>query len=54
LSTEIFEALQILKSAYRNGHIAAADQASRHVDALIAGLDDIGALEEDDHEVIEV
>jgi hypothetical protein len=35
LSTEIFEALQILKSTYRNGHFAAAHQAGQHVDALI-------------------
>ena len=36
---EIFEALQILKSAYRNGHVAATQQAANHVDALIASLD---------------
>lgn len=40
LSPEVFEALQILKSAYRNGHIGAVDQAARHIDALIANLDD--------------
>jgi hypothetical protein len=28
LSTEIFEGLQILKTAYHNRHIAAADQAA--------------------------
>ena len=42
---EIFEALQILKSAYRNGHITAAEQAGHHLDALIASLD---AVESDD------
>jgi hypothetical protein len=45
LTTNIFESLQILKSAYRNGHIAVADQATKHVDALIAGLD--GASDDD-------
>jgi hypothetical protein len=39
LEVEIFEALQILKSAYRNGHTAAAEQAAHHLDALIASLD---------------
>lgn len=38
LSTEIFEALQILKSAYRNKHIAAVNQAGEHADALIMPL----------------
>jgi len=40
LSTEIFEALQILKSAYRNGHITAAHQAGQHIDTLIMMFDD--------------
>jgi hypothetical protein len=40
LSTDTFEALQILKSAYQNGHVAAADEASKHKDALIAGFDE--------------
>jgi hypothetical protein len=40
LSTEIFEALQILKSAYRNGHDVAARQAGQHIDAMIMGFDD--------------
>ncbi|KAJ7082150.1 hypothetical protein C8R44DRAFT_894890 [Mycena epipterygia] len=39
LSTEVFEALQLLKSAYRNGHISAGAIAARHIDALIAELD---------------
>jgi hypothetical protein len=33
---KFFEALQILKSMYCNGHIAAVHQAGEHVDALIA------------------
>ncbi|KAJ6624425.1 hypothetical protein B0H10DRAFT_1784932, partial [Mycena sp. CBHHK59/15] len=36
LSIELFEALQLLKSVYRNGHISASDSASRHIEALIA------------------
>ncbi len=36
LSPKLFEALQLLKSAYRNGHITALHQASQHVDVLIA------------------
>ena len=39
LSTDIFEGLQILKSAYRNGHVAAARQAGQHIDSLIMELD---------------
>ena len=31
LSVTSFEALQILKSAYRNGHIAAVDDAAKHL-----------------------
>jgi len=46
LLTEIFESLQILKSAYRNGHIAAAEQAGQHFDALIESLDAVEAKEE--------
>ncbi|KAJ7710593.1 hypothetical protein B0H17DRAFT_1190307 [Mycena rosella] len=40
LNPTLFEALQLLKSAYRNGHISAAGIAARHIDALIAELDD--------------
>jgi hAT family C-terminal dimerisation region len=42
LSTDLFGALQILKSAYCNGHIAAIHQAAHHVDALIASLEGRG------------
>jgi len=45
LTTEMFQALQILKSAYRNGHISAATQASQHLDALLVSLD--AATDED-------
>ena len=34
LSPHTFESLQILKSAYRNGHVAAAKQAGAHVKNL--------------------
>ena len=39
LTVNVFGALQILKSAYRNGHIAAVDQAGQHIDALITSLE---------------
>jgi hypothetical protein len=39
LSPEVFEALQILKSAYRNGHVGAVHQAAQHIDTLISVLD---------------
>ena len=42
-----FEALQILKSAYCNGHIAAVDEAGKHINALIVVLDDISEEEDD-------
>jgi hypothetical protein len=41
LSADIFEALQILKSAYHNQHVAMVYQAAEHVDALIAALDKV-------------
>jgi hypothetical protein len=40
LNANAFESLQLLKSAYRNGHISAADDATQHLDALIAALED--------------
>jgi hypothetical protein len=40
LNGAAFESLQLLKSAYRNGHISAASDAKQHVDALIASFDD--------------
>ncbi|KAJ7245235.1 hypothetical protein C8J57DRAFT_1524369 [Mycena rebaudengoi] len=39
LNAEIFEALQLLKSAYRNGHISAVAIAANHINPLIAELD---------------
>ena len=50
LTMEVFEALQILKSAYRNSHIAAAEQAAHHFDALIASLDIVDDADADDNE----
>jgi hypothetical protein len=45
LTLEIFEALQILKGAYRNGHITAAAEAEAHmgsaVDELVSDLDEM-------------
>jgi hAT family C-terminal dimerisation region len=38
LSPAIFEALQILKSAYRNGHISAAQEAEGHIQTYLEAL----------------
>jgi hypothetical protein len=48
LAPEIFEALQILKSAYHNGHIHASGQAAAHMTAFLDGLN----LEDDNEENI--
>ena len=48
LNGEIFENLQLLKSAYRNGHISTASEAKQHIDALIASFD---AEEEDGEDI---
>lgn len=40
LNGVVFESLQLLKSAYRNGHISAASDAKQHIDSLIASFDD--------------
>ncbi|KAF7354490.1 HAT dimerization [Mycena venus] len=47
LSIELFEALQLPKSAYRNGHISASDSAGKRMDALISEVVEQG-FEEDD------
>ena len=39
-SDEIFEALQILKSGYRNGHICASEQAEAHFSTYVKELAD--------------
>lgn len=39
LSPQVFEALQILKSAYRNGHIVAAKQAEAYYSAMMEVLE---------------
>jgi hypothetical protein len=45
LTPEIFEALQILKGAYHNGHITAAAEAEAHmgsaVDELVSDLNEM-------------
>ena len=38
LSLAIFKALQILKSAYRNGHINAAQEAKGHIQQYLEAL----------------
>jgi hypothetical protein len=40
LNSDAFESLQLLKSAYWNGHILAADDATQHLDVLVAALED--------------
>jgi hypothetical protein len=40
LTPEMFEALQLLKSAYRNGHVSAAEDATKRVVAALDALDE--------------
>ncbi|KAJ7237619.1 hypothetical protein C8J57DRAFT_1529166 [Mycena rebaudengoi] len=40
LTAEVFEVLQLLKCTYRNGRISAAKDAAKHMDTLIAELDE--------------
>ena len=47
LSKQILEALQILKSAYQNGHISAGVEAARHIDAMIQCLEEQEETETD-------
>ena len=47
LNGVVFESLQLLKSAYRNGHISTASDAKQHIDALIASFDDEEVDDED-------
>lgn len=50
LSPQVFEALQLLKSGYRNGHIGAAEQADAHyaVSAVMKEVLDVLEDETDD------
>jgi hypothetical protein len=47
LNGMVFESLQLLKSAYHNGHISAASDAKQHIDALIAAFNDEEVDDED-------
>ena len=38
LAPDTFEALQILKSAYRNGHISAPAEAQKYYDSIMSVL----------------
>jgi hypothetical protein len=40
LAPDMFEALQLLKSAYRNGHVSAAEDATKCVVAALDALDE--------------
>ena len=47
LNGDVFESLQLLKSAYRNGHISTASDAKQHIDSLITSFDDEEKPEDD-------
>ena len=53
LNGVVFESLQLLKSAYRNGHISMASDAKQHIDALIASFDDKEVDDKDLPELID-
>ena len=38
LAPDTFEALQILKSAYRNGHLSASAEAEKYYDSIMSVL----------------
>jgi hypothetical protein len=51
LQPAVFESLQLLKSAYRNGHLSAGTQAAHHRDAsFVRSLD--GSNEEADNSYV--
>ena len=52
LNRMVFKSLQLLKSAYRNGHISAVSDAKQHIDALIASFNDEEVDDEDLPELI--
>jgi len=51
LSVASFEALQILKSGYRNGHIAAAEDAAKHLNLFSDISGDSSFIREESQEV---
>ena len=51
LAVEAFEGLQILKSAYWNGHLTAAEQARGHIFALLQTQDAVD-IEEDEPDIL--
>jgi hypothetical protein len=55
LSPEMFEALQLLKNVYCNGHISASAIAACHIDALITELDaDFGYSAGDEADIADI
>jgi len=46
LTPATFEALQILKSAYRNNHISATEEAEGHIQSYLAALEVLESEEE--------
>jgi hAT family C-terminal dimerisation region len=51
LSPALFESLQLLKSAYQNGHLKAADEAVAHLNTLLDGFDELD-FADDEKEVL--
>ena len=51
LDGTVLESLQLLKSAYCNGHISVANDAKQHIDALMASFE---TEEVDDEELPEI
>ena len=47
LSPVLFECLQLLKSAYRNGHLKAADEAVAHLNTLLDGFVELDSADDD-------
>jgi hypothetical protein len=43
----MFERLQLLKGAYRGGHLAAANEAGKHLEVLLDELEDTDDTETD-------
>ena len=50
LKPKTFEALQLLRSVYRNGRISAVQQAAEHIQSLHESLDDAGLADISDNE----
>jgi len=47
LSPVLFECLQLLKSAYENGHLKAADKAGAHLNTLLDGFVELDSADDE-------